>query len=31
MDTADLNALWLTLQLAAVSTALLLVLGTPLA
>jgi molybdate transport system permease protein len=31
MDTADLNALWLTLQLAAVSTALLLLLGTPLA
>ncbi len=31
MDTADLSALWLTLQLAAVSSALLLVIGTPLA
>ncbi len=31
MDTADFSALWLTLQLAAVSSALLLVIGTPLA
>lgn len=31
MDTADLTALWLTLQLAAVSTLVLLALGTPLA
>ncbi|MEJ2535145.1 MAG: molybdate ABC transporter permease subunit [Gammaproteobacteria bacterium] len=31
LDTADIGALWLTLQLAAVSTAVLLLLGTPLA